>query len=323
MTAELQPGYSGCPIRLRAADPTAPNEAGVEYVVEKTSATLEYNVRLESQTTKLEAYGKAMAEHKHIRCPRVLFRKKNADGLLVIGMSFEPHTNSMEHLSTALVGELRVLTAVLINFMKSSVAASPLRQWEGSVFAAKMKRFKQDAEGNAVLGERLPATKQMFDGLVAFAESRTTHELPIGECHGDLTLSNMLVQSDSSGARRLVLIDFQDSYVESPLADMAKLCQDLVYGWTLRFLPDDVNVDTTRVYLIMAHMKREMEKAFAGELWYREYFQVFFAINQLRVLRYSQTEEDREYLYHSAATEYNKWITQPGNGAFGAPVPTA
>lgn len=321
MAVELQAGYSGCPIKLRKADPEDPAEEGVAYVVEKTSANLEYNKRLESQTSKLESYGKAMAGHSHIRCPRVLFRRHDEQGRLVIGMSFEPHTNCMEYLSTSLVGEVQAFTNVLINFMKSSVSASPLAPWSGEVFSSKLARFKQDAEANTVLGDRLPATLQMFDALIAFAKSRKEHQLPIGECHGDLTLSNMLVQSDKSGGRRIVLIDFQDSYVESPLADMAKLCQDLVYGWTMRFLPDDVNVDAARVYLIMSHMKREMEAAFADQQWYREYFQMFFAINQLRVLRYSQTADDREYLYESAAIEFNKWVSQPGNSAFGTTVP--
>lgn len=49
--------------------------------------------------------------------------------------------------------------------------------------------------------------------------------VPIGKCHGDLTLSNILWN------KNLFFIDFLDSFVESPLADIAKLRQDTFHQW--------------------------------------------------------------------------------------------
>jgi hypothetical protein len=53
---------------------------------------------------------------------------------------------------------------------------------------------------------------------------------PIGPCHGDLTLSNVIFDSVSG----ITLIDFLDTFLESPLQDVAKLKQDYVYGWSFR-----------------------------------------------------------------------------------------
>jgi hypothetical protein len=53
---------------------------------------------------------------------------------------------------------------------------------------------------------------------------------PLGRCHGDLTLSNIIL----SPTRGLTLIDFLSTYLETPLQDVAKLKQDYVYGWTFR-----------------------------------------------------------------------------------------
>lgn len=53
---------------------------------------------------------------------------------------------------------------------------------------------------------------------------------PIGPCHGDLTLSNIILDPLSG----ITLIDFLETYLETPLQDVAKLKQDFIYGWSFR-----------------------------------------------------------------------------------------
>ena len=53
---------------------------------------------------------------------------------------------------------------------------------------------------------------------------------PIGPCHGDLTLSNVIFDATSG----VTLIDFLATYLETPLQDVAKLKQDFIYGWSFR-----------------------------------------------------------------------------------------
>jgi hypothetical protein len=53
---------------------------------------------------------------------------------------------------------------------------------------------------------------------------------PIGRCHGDLTLSNLILDPVSG----LTLIDFLETYLETPLQDVSKLKQDFNYGWSFR-----------------------------------------------------------------------------------------
>lgn len=53
---------------------------------------------------------------------------------------------------------------------------------------------------------------------------------PLGPCHGDLTLSNLILDPVSG----ITLIDFLDTFLESPLQDVVKLKQDFVYGWSFR-----------------------------------------------------------------------------------------
>ena len=55
---------------------------------------------------------------------------------------------------------------------------------------------------------------------------------PSGFCHGDLTFSNMILSTEDN---TLYLIDFLKVYLDSPLVDLAKIEQDLEYGWSCRF----------------------------------------------------------------------------------------
>jgi hypothetical protein len=61
---------------------------------------------------------------------------------------------------------------------------------------------------------------------------------PVGPCHGDLTLSNIILDMESG----ITLIDFLDTFLESPLQDVAKLKQDFIYGWSFRHSPSTVRI---------------------------------------------------------------------------------
>jgi hypothetical protein len=68
-------------------------------------------------------------------------------------------------------------------------------------------------------------------------DSRTVN-VPIGPCHGDLTLSNV-IWNPSSG---LVLIDFLSTFLDSPLQDLAKISQELEFGWSFRRLDQNLRI---------------------------------------------------------------------------------
>ena len=55
-------------------------------------------------------------------------------------------------------------------------------------------------------------------------------DFPMGNCHGDLTLSNIILTPENS----IFLIDFLHTFLETPLQDVAKLKQDFIYGWSFR-----------------------------------------------------------------------------------------
>jgi hypothetical protein len=78
-----------------------------------------------------------------------------------------------------------------------------------------------------------------FDAILIKIQDRISKlpvsmKFPIGRCHGDLTLENIIYNSYDG----FVLIDFIDTFLETPLQDVAKINQDLIFGWSARNAPE-------------------------------------------------------------------------------------
>ena len=107
--------------------------------------------------------------------------------------------------------------------------------------------------------------------------------MPVGICHGDLTFSNMLFNGNN-----YYLIDFLDSFVESPLLDIVKLRQDSAYLWSqLMYIHD---YDKIRLKVISESIDKRIDTYFGRYTWYREYYTTFQLMNFLRILQYAHEE---------------------------------
>ena len=76
---------------------------------------------------------------------------------------------------------------------------------------------------------KIPISKKT---IVNSINKTKNYAFPIGDCHGDFTLDNIIIGNDG----RFYLIDFLVTYLETPLQDFVKLKQDTEYGWCVRKL---------------------------------------------------------------------------------------
>jgi hypothetical protein len=254
--------------------------------------------------------------------PRVLYRRTEpaaggregggCEGILRIGMIFEHHTDCLSFLSKSPVKDIRAFADVLVRLLKAHVHESPLTPVPSHIIGDKLRDIQRVVQGNLHLVAHAAEILSIVDDLCQWIAAAADHLMPVGLCHGDLTLSNILVQRRPSSARplRVVLIDFLDSFVETPLADLAKLSQDLVYGWTTRMAPNAASLDATRLFLAFSFIRAQLAEAFGNEVWYRHYYTFFFVVNQLRVLQYSASQDDVHHLLHSVRREFCNWREQ-------------
>jgi hypothetical protein len=125
----------------------------------------------------------------------------------------------------------RQLRAALSEVVYRQMAASSLEQRPLALFTSKLDEVIARTTSD-VLQRELGRVHDRLRGLPRRLD------FPIGRCHGDLTLSNVIL----SPGQNVVLIDFLDTYLETPLQDVAKLMQDFEYGWSFRNSPPELKV---------------------------------------------------------------------------------
>lgn len=116
------------------------------------------------------------------------------------------------------------------------------------------------------------------------ASTSLTSNIPYGIYHGDITLSNVIV------CNKIVLIDFLDTYYETPLQDIAKLLQEFRLKWTL--LKSNCDCDVTKINIVYRYLEDLLQsdiakyctrfKVDAKLIW------VFYLITLLRLLPYTK-----------------------------------
>lgn len=117
-------------------------------------------------------------------------------------------------------------------------------------------------------------------------------ELPMGLCHGDLTFSNILIDNTNMD---IYLIDFLDSFIETPMLDIVKIRQDTKYHWTLNMY-DDI-CDHNKVIICYDKIDYVLDHYFSTKYpFYTRTYVFFQTLNILRVLQYAKTPIMIEYL---------------------------
>jgi len=100
----------------------------------------------------------------------------------------------------------------------------------------------------------------------------------VGNCHGDMTLSNMIFGKD------IYLIDFLDSYIESPTLDLIKLRQDTHLYWSLNMI--DKTTDLTKIKLGLNYIDN-----WILDNYKIEDYELLQIINLLRIYPYTKDEK--------------------------------
>jgi hypothetical protein len=124
----------------------------------------------------------------------------------------------------------RSLSALLLDNM----AKSEIREVNSEVFFNKIVQVIDGTNHHDLRSLLIKVSDTIH---LILGDSRTVN-VPIGPCHGDLTLSNV-IWNPSSG---LVLIDFLSTFLDSPLQDLAKISQELEFGWSFRRLDQNLRI---------------------------------------------------------------------------------
>lgn len=270
------PGRSGCDVVIeRRAD---------RFVVVKSSSNAAYAPRLRRQIARQQEYRRRNSID-NLTVPNIIEQHDREDRYSVT-MEYIGLLPFHRFLDRAGTEPLARFADSLWHAIDQEMSWAIEHEFTSDVFINKIEeiRTRTKAKPTEHIASRLDSIRTWF-------ESQGHLVLPTSMCHGDLTLSNVLVSPDGS---RIALIDFLDSFVDSPILDMVKLRQDTLFGWSLQLTPDVA--DPVRADLALRHLDRLLHAQFMSCTSYNRYHTGLQALNLARTLPYLGDASMRQFV---------------------------
>lgn len=190
-------GHSGCELYLTP-----------EGNVRKVSSSVQYNSRLIEQANKQELFKSSLG----ISSPKVLSVSTKSE-LHYFDMEYIGAETFSKYLVNEDFSEVKIEFTRILSFIKESINDSNYFDVTERIYN-KTKTLNINFDINATSFLRKIECAQLL--------------APKGYCHGDLTFENILV------SQQMYFIDFLDSFIDTPLIDLAKLSQEFNVYWSFR-----------------------------------------------------------------------------------------
>lgn len=270
-------GHSGCQIEIV-------REHNELYIYKSTHES-GYLSRLITQAEKQQAA--AQYEYQHIRIPQI-FDIRNDSEHVDIKMEYVYSKNFIEYFESAGFEQINYFIKALILFIEKELHESPVVQIPYRVMQEKFDNVIRKINSNARLYQDRSIRKIIKASADIFNQLDII-EIPVGRCHGDLTFSNILFNGNN-----YYLIDFLDSFIESPLLDVVKIRQDSAHLWSqLMYVKP---YDKLRLQIVCRKIDADINSYFKHYKWYNDYYKKFQLMNMLRILQYAHEEKVVNYL---------------------------
>jgi hypothetical protein len=248
-------GFSGCEVELKNGK------------VIKTSPSFQYNDRLKKQRLK---QSKFKSDLKYLSTPKVLSSAEDS-----FSMEYAAGKDFVSFLSESGKKEIDKFSEDIFSYVQESISFSETQEIDSKVIKNKILQIYD---------------KKKILCLLKFIDLLPDKlEIPIGTCHGDLTLSNIIFQKN-----KLILIDFLDGFIETPLIDIAKLRQDTSYKWSLDLYQK--SFDKNKINISLDYLDVRLHDSFLSIKSYKKYYLLFQFLNFARILPYTRKLKKINYL---------------------------
>lgn len=262
-------GHSGCKLKIIHNDKNV--------IIEKITYDIKYIDRLEKQASKQNRFYLKKI-NPFILIPKVLYEKKEYNKYK-FGMEFYQAFDFIKILELHDFDHIKLYIDKIIDFIDYNIKLSRNTNVSKNTLYEKVQSVKQNTSKDTL--------KYFSDIINSLELNISTYEqninIPIGYCHGDLTFSNILIKNEN-----IILIDFLDSFIETPLQDIVKLRQDTKYKWTLNLLERDI--DNTKIDILLTYLDKYIVEHFKKYDFYKHY-EIFQKINLLRIIPYIKSKD--------------------------------
>tara|TARA_B100000886_G_scaffold340228_1_gene308525 strand:- start:3591 stop:4451 length:861 start_codon:yes stop_codon:yes gene_type:complete len=225
-----------------------------------------------------------------IRSPKVYSTLTNDNGYFEANMEYiHGHTGS----EIAFNGNRNMsigLRDALSLIMSINIEHSRAEEIPNTLFISKIDEILNKQKTN---DEILEMIKNLREKII----KQSFFRIPIGPCHGDLTLSNIIITETGS----VNLIDFLPTFIETPLWDIVKLYQDLHYGWSYR---KEIGALKISAKIFFENCMPNLMKFFE-DTW-KDEIKIFDSLNLARLSPYVKDKETEDWLTISLKNSLNQ-----------------
>ncbi len=252
---------------------------GTNLYVYKRCSDADKAERLMRQAAKQE---QATGFHySGFQTPHIIATEHDTKGAS-IKMDYIYSRNFMEYFESAGFEQIDYFIQTLIRFIEEELAHSPIQVIPADIVNSKFMSVKKTIAANTHI-RKDNALASIMEKVERLLTGITEWRLPVGICHGDLTFSNILFTANT-----YYLIDFLDSFIESPLLDIVKIRQDSAHIWSARLYTKPY--DPIRLGIISSKIDTELDTYFQQYSWYNAYYLPLQVLNLLRVLQYAKED---------------------------------
>lgn len=277
MKLDIQ-GHSGCEIAIV--------HENNDLHIHKSTYDSAYVPRLINQANKQIAASKIA--YQNIRVPKVFEVVQNEKDA-TIKMEYIYSKNFVEYFENAGFEQIKYLIGAIKYFIDLEIDASETKTVPSCILTDKMADVARKVQNNVHLKNDKVAVDLVIQSQDIMNKVGDM-VMPVGRCHGDLTFSNILFNGNN-----YYLIDFLDSFIESPLLDIVKIRQDTAYMWST--LMYNKPFDKVRLSIISSKIDSAIDEYFKENYeWYRRYYMPLQLMNFLRILQYAHEDRVISYL---------------------------
>lgn len=254
-----------------------------DIFVRKSTDIREKVCRLELQAEK-QLHAKTNVNN--IKIPKIYSISNNKGEYFKIDMEYVYSYNFVEFFENAYKDDINNFVSCIIDFIEEEISESEIVNVNKNDIILKIDSIVDKLELNSSVTKEY--NKNIYRNILKIRDFvnmlPNEIQLPVGKCHGDLTYSNILFKGDN-----YYLIDWLDSYIESPIMDIVKIRQDSYFAWSNLML-EDKNFDNIRMSIINDYIDKKIDNHFKKYDWYNKYYQIFQMVNFLRILPYCRKE---------------------------------
>lgn len=218
----------------------------------------------------------------------------NAEGKYEFCMSYVTGLDMINFICQSSINDVEEFTISLFNYFDKIIHDCEKKHVANKVLLKKIKSVSMELFKNPLIqkNNKSEFLIKVLNRLDNDINNRVIN-LPEGDCHGDLTFSNMMYNIHT---KKIVVFDFLNTYFDSPVQDMIKIKQDLAFNWTYQKFPNKQDVDTKRFNIVRSYLDNKFENYFKSFDFYSENYRTLQTLNLLRIMVYSRDYKTINYL---------------------------